>query len=128
MKDAKRRKNIQLMPLKSAVLMYLVAGIWLILTIGWNVIKHVIWTDEPDDQEEVILVETVGSILGMLILCFAVLPFAFYVGMTMSEDMEDMSQQLRTFRVQDAWCVRTFIQVQELVKPGEYDQSGLRSP
>ena len=36
MKDPQRRKRIQFMPLKTAVLLLLSAGCWFALAIGWN--------------------------------------------------------------------------------------------
>ncbi|CAE7619005.1 unnamed protein product [Symbiodinium sp. CCMP2592] len=97
MKDPERRKRIQFMPLKTAVLLLLSAGCWFALAIGWNVFAGVV-NDGQVWRNSLILTGL------MLLLTSVVLPFVFYLGMGIVADLEEMPRQLAGFNAKDAEC------------------------
>jgi len=97
MKDPERRKRIQFMPLKTAVLLLLSAGCWFALAIGWNVFAGVVNHGQVW-RNSLILTGL------MLLLTSVVLPFVFYLGMGVVADLEEMPRQLAGFNAKDAEC------------------------
>ncbi|CAE7900275.1 hypothetical protein AK812_SmicGene19041 [Symbiodinium microadriaticum] len=98
MKDPQRRKRIQFMPLKTAVLLLLSAGCWFALAIGWNAFAGVVNDDSPIWHNSLILTGL------MLLLTSVVLPFVFYLGMGIVADLEEMPRQLAGFNAKEAEC------------------------
>ena len=105
MKDSERRRSIQFMPLKTAVLVLLASGCWFVLAIGWNVFRRVV---RPGILASAEVGEawnhTVVLTTLMLLLTSLVLPFVFYLGMILVADLEKIPRQLANFRLDDAEC------------------------
>jgi len=89
-----KRKQVKIMPVKLALLLCVNSLSWFVMAGGYSVIsnqsgREVTWT---------------RSLLGSLCMCFAAvfLPWTYYVGIGMMEDLSTLPKQLSNFRIQDA--------------------------
>ncbi|CAE7642041.1 RE2 [Symbiodinium sp. CCMP2456] len=100
-----RRRSIQFMPLKTAVLLLLASACWFVLAIGWNVFSGAV---RPGILRSAETGEAWNHALFltamMLLLTSFVLPFVFYLGMVLVADLQEIPRQLAVFRLEDAEC------------------------
>ncbi|CAJ1426127.1 unnamed protein product [Effrenium voratum] len=89
-------KPLQVMPVKMSVLVCLMAACWHVLTAGFYAVA---WAD---------IGTTIGrrlfASLFMSVFLLIVTPLLCYIGMELMDDISQLPQQLRTFRIQESRC------------------------
>ena len=102
----KEECEIEIMPVKSAFILYLTSIVWHLLLISYHVLftffgQKALHTGDTGGQG-------FGSFLAitsaMPALASLILPVMNYVGLTMMRDVAQLPGQLRDFRVQDSQC------------------------
>ncbi|CAE7246190.1 unnamed protein product [Symbiodinium sp. CCMP2592] len=99
LKDPDERRSIEFMPLKVAAILVMGAVCWHLLAIGHGIFA---FTLEDDSAAGITVVLPISGV--MITLATAILPFIFYVGLSLVRDLEELPDQLSKFRVQDAAC------------------------
>mmetsp|Transcript_32140 Transcript_32140/g.74038 ORF Transcript_32140/g.74038 Transcript_32140/m.74038 type:complete len:343 (+) Transcript_32140:39-1067(+) len=97
MKEQDRSRTIEVMPVQMSAILFLFSGAWHVLTWGYYVV---------DDAADGLPVLQQTIIVGPLfaLICAAVAPLAYNMGIGMMKDVEDLPQQLRNFDIREVSC------------------------
>ncbi|CAE7813408.1 ABCF5, partial [Symbiodinium sp. CCMP2456] len=90
-------KPLQVMPVKMSVILFLLSFCWHILTICFYVLEYV--TDDDTGMLDEILVGAFVAAFLMLTM-----PIVCYIGIGLMKDIQELPNQLKTFRVQESKC------------------------
>jgi len=90
-------KPLQVMPVKMSVILFLLSVCWHILTICFYVLEYV--TDDDTGMLDEILVGAFVAAFLMLTM-----PIVCYIGIGLMKDIQELPNQLKTFRVQESKC------------------------
>ncbi|CAJ1328104.1 unnamed protein product [Effrenium voratum] len=104
MKDPKYHDSIEIVPLKTTIILAAEGLAWSIMSVGYNMMESAIAAQaeqeaQPNHTENVITVVTLMMLFGT-----AIVPVVFYVGLGLIAEVEELPRQLAEFRVQDCQC------------------------
>ncbi|CAE7230469.1 unnamed protein product [Symbiodinium natans] len=89
------RTQIEMMPVKLALLLCVNTAKWFIMAIGYHIIT------DASDHEKSSWTRTLVVAGPCVLLAGSMLPWTYYVGIGMMEDLSLMPAQLASFRIQD---------------------------
>eukprot|EP00438_Fugacium_kawagutii_P014079 Skav208073 [mRNA] locus=scaffold2107:86304:87902:- [translate_table: standard] len=101
---SKEQKPILLIPVKLAVILCLVSAGGLVEMIGYYMSAYVNLNQERDATEDIGSGQLLRFLIFFSILHMLIHPLAFYIGIGMMVELNELPKQLRHFRVQDAKC------------------------
>lgn len=97
---SRRIHDIEILPVKVALILYLTAALWHALMIAY----YLLISANPEGFDSTYLAGLLIPVVAMCLLFSMLLPMVNYLGMSMMQEVNELPRQLQTFQVREAKC------------------------